>query len=142
EEAIAAAHREAVGLADGAAVVDLEPGPSRRYSGGGPRCLVSRHGLDDLQLLPILFTEDAPLWLDEIEQPGDDLADTGEVARPDGVLQARRRGDARERRNRDVHSRRVHLIDGRGEDNIGARGAAGFQVSVERSWVPREVLVG
>ena len=125
EIGVARAHRQAVGLAHDRARHDADRDVE-----------IAHEPPDDEHLLRVLLAEVGRIGGDDLQQLGDDGRDPVEVAGP-AVRTAQHFGDAR-----DVDAGgepvRVDLLDGRGEEDVGARvaGQRGVRSSL-RGYAPR-----
>ena len=128
EVAVAAAEGQAVGFADGRAGDDLD-GEVERFD----------HRLEIAELLEIFHAEAGDLWLNNVKELGDDLADAFKVP---GAMPAFK--DGRELRQIDGDLRTaggVHLGRGGVKDRVHAGLLAEGQVILDRAGVSPEILV-
>ena len=128
EVGVAAAHREAVGLADDRPddeldVVEVQVGHQAR---------------DDGHLLGVLAAEDGPVGPHGEQELGDDGGDAAEVLGPRRALEARRSG--RSTVIAVPKPSRVDLVGAGGEDEVDAGAAGQLQVAGLVARVRREVL--
>ena len=99
------------------------------------------HGLDQLQLLPILFAKNSHLRLHQIEQSLHHPGHPSKMSWPMGILKTRLCGHARQLGRWYIDPIRVNVLFGGTPDHIGPRRFGQPRVHLEPARVPREIVL-